>query len=273
MTSYTYLPESDSAPTYFEWLPLYHEVAEELGIDVARDNLATYLVRRLLLERKVLDTQLPRMTPTTIVFGAGPSLERVLPRLADSIPRGLGLAAANGATKALLELGLVPTIVASDLDGGVEHLVEACRRGSTLFLHVHGDNIGLVLANIDALLGHCRLVVTTQVPRPPHPLVNLGGFTDGDRACIASFVLGARRLLLVGMDLCCPYVGRYSKGLEVRALRFKEVKLRIARLVLERLGRRIELFEVGSKCLTSSRCLSVEEARALVRNWLGQLYA
>ena len=217
-----------------------------------------------------LDYTKSALRGVAIVVGAGPSLERVLPRIADALPKATLIVAADGATRALVEIGVVPTAIASDLDGDIDALIKACRAGSTLFLHAHGDNIESVAELYPELSKACRNIVgTTQVPNPPQPLLNLGGFTDGDRASIIAYLLGARKILLLGMDLSSSYTGRYSKGVEMRALRAKLVKLWVARMVLESLGRMVELIEVGTRCLTFARCASVEEARAMVLNWIG----
>ncbi len=252
---------------YFEWLSLYHVVAEELGIDPTRDYLATYILRRMMLDHGHRDRHELSIQGTALVVGAGPSLSKVLNVLASYIPNDLPIISADGATRALLEVGITPLAVVTDLDGDVDAVEECCKRGSTLFIHAHGDNIDKLLEVGAKLCSKCPYVIgTTQVPRPPKPLVNPGGFTDGDRACLIAYALGAKRLILVGMDLCSYFVGRYSKGIEIRASRTKLVKLWIARRVIDSLGKRIEILEVGTKCLTNSRCIGIEEARALVRN-------
>ncbi len=253
---------------YIEWLELYPVVTDLLGIDPARDSVASYVLRNLLLQSR-MTLRLEHIGRVAVVVGAGPSLSSSLPRLADCLSTRVPIVAADGATRAVVELGLAPKAIASDLDGDVDAILEACRRGSTLFLHAHGDNIERVLELYPELSRACREIVgTTQVPNPPYPLINLGGFTDGDRACLAAYLLGARRIVLLGMDLSSSYIGKYSKGLEMRVTYRKAVKLWVARRILERLGRRAELVEVGAKCLTSSRGVSVEKARTMVLNWL-----
>ncbi len=107
------------------------------------------------------------------------------------------IVAADGATVDCLRAGLVPAVIVTDLDGPVESEVTANRRGSLVVVHAHGDN---------------RPALDTWVPEfpgelagswagPPRPaLLNVGGFTDGDRAAYLAEASGVPEIRLWGFD-------------------------------------------------------------------------
>jgi len=203
-----------------------------------------------------------------VVVGAGPSIERTVEPLIPLLHR-LPVLAADGSARALLELGVIPYAIATDLDGDLSAILDACRSGATIFLHAHGDNVDKLVEYGREIAEVCRYVVpTTQFPRAPQPLVNVGGFTDGDRCCAIAYGIGFERLLLIGMDLNSCYSSRYSKGFEERLRMRKMLKLVIAKKVIDSIARRIEVLEVGSHSLLYSKRISIEEARTLVHNWL-----
>ena len=153
---------------------------------------------------------------------------------------GLGdcvIAAADGAARLLMERGVVPDIVFTDLDGGVKHLVEASERGSIVVVHSHGDNYPLVSYAVPVL---SRVHGTVQVLHPLTRLATvLGGFTDGDRAVATAVLCGARRVTLYGMAFWRRVSG-YSKPwlkAPTRPGREKRAKLLIAAILLAYLTR------------------------------------
>jgi uncharacterized Rossmann fold enzyme len=103
--------------------------------------------------------------------------------------------ACDGATSACLARGSVPDLIVSDLDGYLPDEIEANRRGSLLLVHAHGDNLELLQDWLPLfpgpVLGSC-----SDAPLPP--LLNVGGFADGDRALHLAEAYGARRALLAG---------------------------------------------------------------------------
>ncbi|MFQ5884773.1 MAG: hypothetical protein ACE5IO_06705, partial [Thermoplasmata archaeon] len=63
------------------------------------------------------------------------------PNLPDEIGGIQGvLIAADEATSILLQHGMTPNIVMTDLDGNVEDLVRANELGGVVIIHAHGDN-------------------------------------------------------------------------------------------------------------------------------------
>ncbi|MFY9716407.1 MAG: 6-hydroxymethylpterin diphosphokinase MptE-like protein, partial [Thermoplasmata archaeon] len=107
------------------------------------------------------------------------------------------IVAADGATAPCLSAGLVPAVVVTDLDGPVPSEISAGGRGSLVLVHAHGDNVPALERWVPEFPGE----LAGSWAGPPRPeLIDVGGFTDGDRAAYLAEALGARRILLWGFD-------------------------------------------------------------------------
>ncbi|MFQ5818750.1 MAG: 6-hydroxymethylpterin diphosphokinase MptE-like protein [Candidatus Heimdallarchaeota archaeon] len=214
----------------------YEKIINRLSIDRETDTNAAKLLAKMVedtsqtfeaLKAKVQDKPV-------LIFGAGPSLiydRLVLQHLPH--PDCPIIIAADGATTALLEKNVVPHLIVSDLDGRIEHLIEANRIGAYIAIHAHGDNIP-ALKNIVPQFNRARIIGTVQVP-PTSGLYNCGGFTDGDRAAFLADTLGASIIILAGFDLG-DIVGQYSTPTlttDLEATPRKRIKLTIAKELLE----------------------------------------
>jgi len=218
------------------WLPAYAAIARILRLNPLADLAAALALGIAALPRTMREDELRARVccRTAVIVGAGPSLDA----WADRIARGWppiphSLIAADDAAAALLERGVVPDVLVTDLDGDPGTVLRAARMGSAVVVLAHGDNVARALWAARALR---RLLPTGQVIPLPNSAVH-GGFTDGDRAAYLAAAMGAGRAVLVGMDLEGE-VGRYSmkgKGGE-RWLARKRLKLRIARALLDSLA-------------------------------------
>ncbi len=157
---------------------------------------------------------------TVHVVGCGPSLAALRPAsLSDPMPglpehglRPEPILAADGATQRLQELGIVPDVVVTDLDGAPDALAWASNNGARMVVHAHGDNatrIQTVAPRLAIALG------THQVAHTPDldPLQNPGGFTDGDRAVLLAEHFGAAAVLLHAFEPQAP-PSRYSHAFD-----------------------------------------------------------
>lgn len=136
-----------------------------------------------------------------IVIGAGPSIARSLPVLKRH--RRVTKIAADGAVEFLMQNGVWPDVVVTDLDGDLESLQAASGR-SIMVVHAHGDNMGRV-----TLAGRFPRCIGTTQSRPFGRISNFGGFTDGDRAVFLADHFGAEKIILLGMDFG-RRIGRHS---------------------------------------------------------------
>ena len=143
--------------------------------------------------------------------------------------------AADGAYYCCREVGIIPGIIVTDLDG--VSLKDLRRFEGISVIHAHGDNIDKVVWWVP-LLKNSSVVGTVQT-FPPSPQVNVfGGFTDGDRAAYLAYFFRPRRIGLVGFDFSGE-VGKYSKlgygKVRGSLLRRKMEKLNWASRLLTRL--------------------------------------
>jgi 2-amino-4-hydroxy-6-hydroxymethyldihydropteridine diphosphokinase len=186
---------------YARWAPLYEEIAREFGYpfegetrsadrleallpDAARASPLARASSRLIGRDAIVVGSAPR---------AGPPPIWRLPA-ADPPP---AVIAADPATAACLDAGIVPTIVVTDLDGPIPTEIGANRRGSLVVVHAHGDNLPALEEWVPQFPGE----LVGSWAGPPRPaLIDVGGFTDGDRAVFLAEHAGARQILLWGFD-------------------------------------------------------------------------
>ena len=213
-----------------QWKPWYQKIIDKLGYDPSEDRRAAEILNRLMEGRQIVLTELKRCIKNqpTLIFGAGPSLESDIKLIEKTKLFDIcRVITANGATTGLLRItNRTPDIIVTDLDGQIEDLKEANRRGAIMVVHAHGDNITQLnryVKNLKNIFG------TTQI-EPFGNLYNFGGFTDGDRAVILAVVLGGKPIAMAGMDIG-TVSGDYSK--KIQSLEIKKVKLRFCKELLE----------------------------------------
>ena len=187
------------------WKSFYLQILSKMGYDMEKDREAALLLRELLLENEnyiLTENIKERIGERVYVFGAGPSLEKKLER------REFGgtLISSDGATSALLENGIVPHIIVTDLDGNFEDIKRANGLGAYVVVHAHGDNMDKLKHYVPKL----KNVLGTCQTEPLDIIYNFGGFTDGDRAVFLAEGLGAKEIFLIGFDFG-EIVGKWSK--------------------------------------------------------------
>ncbi len=90
--------------------------------------------------------------------------------------------AADGTGPALIDSGVRPDFVFSDLDGITpQQLSGLTQNGTYVVVHAHGDNIPKIREFSDVLKKNTKVIGTTQT-EITEVLINPGGFTDGDRS-------------------------------------------------------------------------------------------
>ena len=238
-----------------EWLEWYDKIRRKFGYSIVNDQNAAKVLSNMLRSRAVsLDLLKSKIyNNNVIIFGAGPSLESFNYKL-----KGV-LVACDGASEALLDNNIRPDIVVTDLDGDHKSLLEADRLGAIMVVHAHGDNLNLIL-NLVPKFKHC--IGSTQV-KPLSNVYNFGGFTDGDRAVFLADRLGARRIILVGMDLGNK-VGRYSRSKVDEKVKIE--KMKVAKELLEYIATRskAELYNLSSSIINGYKNVSVEEIQNIL---------
>ena len=227
---------------------IYEHIVRELNINPDRDREAARILSRIICKHTCDIDEVKKILTgfnAVIVFGAGPSLQLdVETAVSLGILNKVGVVAADGAACALLSSNITPHVVVSDLDGPRECLLKACKHGSFMFIHAHGDNIPLIKEIVPLLLSG-KILGTTQTEEI-ECIRNFGGFTDGDRAVLLCDALGCKRIILAGMDFG-EKVGRYSKYFKLTEedLLRKRKKLKLGNMVLEEFAKhsKAELYD------------------------------
>jgi 2-amino-4-hydroxy-6-hydroxymethyldihydropteridine diphosphokinase len=218
------------------WLEnFYSAIRDSLGLneeaDVESRNILCSLLDGVDDLKLLNDLALRIQDRTTIVFGAGPSLEADIGGLCDYIFRTHPvIVAADGACDALGESEISTNILVSDLDSCSVEALKLCSRRGCVFAHAHGDNIDLVRTIVPQFSS--SKLGTTQV-KPRLPVRNFGGFTDGDRACYIVSFFKPKRVVIAGMGFGRVEgkysLSRYGTNTGVR----RELKLEWGRRSLE----------------------------------------
>lgn len=186
---------------YAEWAPEYARIRAAFGYPFDREVRSAEALRGLLptaARREPLVRLGGRLRGREVIVvgfapGAGPPpVWRLPPRATTPV-----LVVADGATQACLGAGLVPSVIVTDLDGPVPSEISANSRGALVLVHAHGDNLPALEAWVPQFPGE----LAGSWAGPPTPdLIDVGGFTDGDRAVFLAEHLGAERILLWGFD-------------------------------------------------------------------------
>ncbi|ELZ93006.1 hypothetical protein C440_11921 [Haloferax mucosum ATCC BAA-1512] len=183
---------------YSHWEPVYEQILDDFGFDKTGDETARDVLARLVepFDRDRLDWD----GKTVAICGAAPTLPNELDRL-DAVDV---IVAASTAADVVRDAGYDLDLMVTDLDKNPRTAVELTEGGTPVAAAAHGDNIPAIRKWVpkfetDHVLG------TTQAS-PVGPVVNWGGFTDGDRAAFIADELGASRLVFAGWDFDDPAV-------------------------------------------------------------------
>lgn len=215
---------------YSKWEPFYKQIVEDFEYDEEEDFNAGKVLDGLLekVDTKAnFDSVFNLINGQDVyIFGGGPSLKKDIQRIfkrndldfelppeeaegrpEPKTPKELGFdqifVAADIATSGLMDMGIVPDVIVSDLDGIVEDLIEANKIGAKMIVHAHGDNQDKLNEFVPKFEG--ELVGTMQAePSAFEKVVNVGGFTDGDRAVYLADHLNAKNILLIAFNFRSP---------------------------------------------------------------------
>lgn len=185
------------------WISKYNEILKEFKYSYKKDLQAAVLLDSLLETQNHINKVQDLVNNQNIfVIGAGPSLSYAIPILQKY--KKIVKIAADSAVKLLVDNGIKPDIIVTDLDGDEKTLKKIGSSKSIFIVHAHGDNISKLyfIKNFKNCIG------TTQT-KPFGKLYNFGGFTDGDRAVFLASNFNAKKIILFGMDFG-KRIGKYS---------------------------------------------------------------
>jgi uncharacterized Rossmann fold enzyme len=217
---------------FIDWFPYYQQIREEFGYSTEKDqnaaNLLSKMIRKKSRDLKKLQKKIAGKD--VLVIGAGPSLLDNIDFIKKN--RKYVKIVADGAVEALITNRIRPDIVVSDLDGNPAFLKKADKLGAIMVVHAHGDNEDA----IKNLVPRFKNVIGSTQVMPIENVYNFGGFTDGDRSVFMADEMGARMIVLVGMDLT-EQTTKYSAG-KIANEDLKGKKLKRARQLLEMLSKK-----------------------------------
>ena len=185
------------------WKRRYQSILKELSYSEKKDKESAVILDSI-LKKNNNNQKITKLIQgkTVFVIGSGPSLSFAIPKL-KKFKKSIKIAA-DSSLKPLLENGIVPDIIVTDLDGDEDAIKKLSKKKSIFVIHAHGDNIKKLqmVKEINNCIG------TTQTT-PFNKIQNFGGFTDGDRGVFLANHFEAKKIILFGMDFG-KQIGKFS---------------------------------------------------------------
>jgi uncharacterized Rossmann fold enzyme len=179
------------------WEPIYLQILDDFGFSREEDERAAIILSEMLTDANSVVTEVLTglvKGKDILVCGNAPVLPDDL-KLID--PEDYVIIAADGATAVLVDRGIIPDIIVTDLDGDVEKEIIANQKGSIIVVHAHGDNID----KLEKYVPRLKDIIGTTQSRPLKDVHNFGGFTDGDRCAYLAKEFNAASITIIGFDL------------------------------------------------------------------------
>ena len=239
------------------WPKKYSDILREFKYSEKKDKESAILLNSVLKKSNV-DAQLKSLIKkeTVLVVGAGPSLSTAIPKLRN-YKKSIKIAA-DSSVKTLVENGIIPDVVITDLDGDATTFEKISKTKTIFVVHAHGDNI----EKLELAKKFKNCIGTTQ-STPFDEIQNFGGFTDGDRGVFLASHYQAKTIILFGMDFG-ERIGKFSETKrEERTIKLMKLKRGKALLEWLALNTRSELFTT-SKQIKGFKKISYREADSMI---------
>jgi|TARA_B100001105_G_scaffold238545_1_gene215797 hypothetical protein len=185
------------------WRKRYFSILKELNYSEKKDKESALILDSILKKtdtikkvRKIIEGK------TIFVIGSGPSLAIAIPKL-KKLEKSIKIAA-DSSLKPLVDNGIIPDIIVTDLDGNEDTIKKISKTKSIFVIHAHGDNI----EKLQMVKKMKNCIGTTQT-NPFNKVQNFGGFTDGDRGVFLASYFKAKKIILFGMDFG-NQIGKFS---------------------------------------------------------------
>ena len=241
----------------FGWKKRYYDILKEFNYSEKKD-IESAIQLNSILKKSNIDKKIIHLVEgkTVLVVGSGPSLSSAIPKL-KKYKKSIKIAA-DSSLKPLVENGIIPDIIITDLDGDENTLKKIAKRKSIFVVHAHGDNI----EKLDLAKKFKNCIGTTQ-SKPFGQIQNFGGFTDGDRGVFLANNYGAKKIILFGMDFGNK-IGKFSNTKKIER-QTKLMKLKIGESLLEWLSTftKSELFTT-SKPIKGFKKISYRELDSII---------
>ncbi len=239
------------------WKKRYSDILKEFNYSEKKDIESAVQLNSLLKKSDTIEKIIKLIQGNTVfVIGSGPSLSTAIPRLR-KYRKSIKIAA-DSALKPLVENGIIPDIVITDLDGDENTLKKIGKTKSIFIVHAHGDNI----EKLEVVKKFKNCIGTTQ-SKPFSKIQNFGGFTDGDRGVFLANYFKAKKIILFGMDFGNK-IGKFSNTKKIER-KTKLMKLKKGEYLLEWLSTitKSELFTT-SKSIKGFKKISYKELDIII---------
>ena len=185
------------------WGKRYLSILKELNYSEKKDKESAIILDSILKKTDTIEKVREIIQGKTVfVIGSGPSLSIAIPKL-KKLKKSIKIAA-DSSLKPLIDNGIIPDIIVTDLDGNEDTIKKISKTKSIFVIHAHGDNI----EKLQMVKKMKNCIGTTQT-NPFNKIQNFGGFTDGDRGVFLASHFDAKKIILFGMDFG-NQIGKFS---------------------------------------------------------------
>ena len=207
------------------WGEKYSNILKEFKYDEKKDEKSAIILNSI-IKKSNLNEKIFSLIKgkTVLVIGSGPTLSTAILKLKKY--EKIVKIAADSAIKPLVDNGIIPDIIVTDLDGDENTLKEIGKTKTIFVVHAHGDNIEKL-----ELVKNFKNCIGTSQSIPFDKIQNFGGFTDGDRGVFLANHYEAKKVILFGMDFG-KQIGKYSKTKKSER-KIKLMKLKKGEFLLE----------------------------------------
>ena len=201
------------------WKKRYFTILKEMNYSEKKDKESALILDSILKKTDSIEKVKEIIQGNTVfVIGSGPSLSIAIPKL-KKLKKSIKIAA-DSSLEPLIDNGIIPDIIVTDLDGNEDTIKKISKTKSIFVIHAHGDNIEKL--QIVKKMKNC--VGTTQT-NPFNKIQNFGGFTDGDRGVFLASYFDAKKIILFGMDFG-NQIGKFSNTKKSdREIKLKKLKI------------------------------------------------
>ena len=201
------------------WEKRYFSILKELNYSEKKDKESAVILDSILKKTDTIEKVREIIQGKTVfVIGSGPSLSSAIPKL-KKLKKSIKIAA-DSSLKPLIDNGIIPDIIVTDLDGNEDTIKKISKTKSIFVIHAHGDNI----EKLQMVKKMKNCVGTTQT-NPFNKIQNFGGFTDGDRGVFLASYFDAKKIILFGMDFG-NQIGKFSNTKKSdREIKLKKLKI------------------------------------------------
>ena len=201
------------------WRKRYFSILKELNYSEKKDKESAVILDSILKKNNGIEKIRKLIQGKTVfVIGSGPSLSIAIPKL-KKLKKSIKIAA-DSSLKPLIDNGIIPDIIVTDLDGNEDAIKKMSKTKSIFVIHAHGDNIEKL-----QMVKKIKNSIGTTQTNPFNKIQNFGGFTDGDRGVFLANNFDAKQIILFGMDFG-NQIGKFSNtNKSDRKMKLKKLKI------------------------------------------------